>query len=105
GGGLWSRAQRLGVTQAQEQLNKSVLLLSPRLMSPLPLCPTRTPPPASKCIVPTQLELIATIDTGKSEYLSAGDRLILLDRPPRTLSAADTRTPRVLYHTRPLHPP
>lgn len=93
----WFLAQRLAVTQAQEQLNKSVLLLRPRLMSPLLLCPARTQPPANKCIVPTELELIATIDSGKRDYLSAGDRLILLDKPSRILSAASTRTPRVLY--------
>src|SRR5262245_28328939 len=87
----WFLAQRLAVTQAQEQLNKSVLLLRPRLMSPLLLCPTRTPPPANRCIVPTEPELIATIDSGKRDYLSAGDRLILLEKPARTLSAASTR--------------
>jgi len=92
----WFLAQRLAVTQAQEQLNNSVLLLRPRIMSSL-LCPVRTPPPASRCVVPTEPELIATIDSGKTEYLSPGDRLILLDKPPRTQLAVSARTPRVLY--------
>src|SRR5215470_66874 len=93
----WFLAQRLAVTQAQEQLNKSVLLLRPRIMSPLLLCPVRTPQPANKCVVPTEPELIATIDSGKSEYLSPGDRLILLDKAPRAPLAVSVRTPRVLY--------
>lgn len=93
----WFLAQRLAVQQAQDQLNKSTLALKPWLGSLATACVARTPLPANKCITPTEPEVIMTIDSNKGAYLSQGDRLILLDKPPRGLSLVSPRTPLVLY--------
>ena len=100
----WFLAQRLAVQQAQDQLNRSVLLLRPRLATLAGSCLARTPPPANRCITLTESELIMTIDSGRGEYLAQGDRLILLDRPPRVPLGMSPRTPHVLYDSAALLP-